>query len=475
VLKYSDAKIPSTQTSPSAQVFSTLKSLLEESSMIRTHSFRGVMAGFATSALALAVSAQAFAGTVTTDGTDLVIKTKGGLEVATTDKEFSFKLGGKLQWDATNFDGLQAGRQAVPFDDTFNTFIRRGEVGLEGVAYKDWGWGVRLSYDGSEGGTDVDRAYITYTGLDIADITVGRFGVDYGLENTTSSSWITAIERPFMYDFLNGDEDASFGVNVMHTGDNYGLMAQVANYDKNETDGNNELFGYTLRANWAPYLHGTDVVHLGANYHSSNSDDNSSSVRTRMGIRSDDDARIAFGSTAKTDKDVEWVLETGAQFGSFRAAAEYFQRQVSGETAGGADADVDASGYYGQVSYMIGGARGYKAGVGKWDKPTDMKGTFEVFARYESSTIDADPAAVPGQLMSGIAGVVAQNTNSDFTADAVVVGVNYFATPAVRMSLNYVDYQVDNINTNSNVVKSGKTYKVEDDGKAIVGRLQYVF
>ena len=443
--------------------------------MIRKHSFRGVMAGFATSALALAVSAQAFAGTVSTDGADLVIKTKGGLEVATTDKEFSFKLGGKLQWDATNFDGLMAGRQTDPFDDTFNTFIRRGEIGLEGVAYKDWGWGVRLSYDGYEGGTDVDRAYITYTGFDIADITVGRFGVDYGLETTTSSSCITAIERPFMYDFLNGDEDASFGVNVMHTGDNYGLMAQVANYDKKETDGNDELFGYTLRANWAPYLNGTDVIHLGANYHSNNPDDNGSSVRTRMGIRSDDDARIAFGSTAKTDKDVEWVLEAGAQFGSFRAAAEYFQRQVSGETAGGVDADVDASGYYGQVSYMIGGARGYKAGVGKWDKPTDMKGTFEVFARYESSTIDADPAAVPGQLMSGIVGVVAQNTNSDFTADAVVVGVNYFATPAVRMSLNYVDYQVDNINTNASVVKSGKSYKVEDDGKAIVGRLQYVF
>ena len=42
--------------------------------MIRKH-----FAGFAASALALAVSAQAFAGTVTTDGADLVIKTKGGL------------------------------------------------------------------------------------------------------------------------------------------------------------------------------------------------------------------------------------------------------------------------------------------------------------------------------------------------------------------------------------------------------------
>ena len=54
-------------------------------------------AGFAASALALAISAQAFAGTVTTDGADIMIKTKGGLEVGTTDKAFSFKLGGRIQ------------------------------------------------------------------------------------------------------------------------------------------------------------------------------------------------------------------------------------------------------------------------------------------------------------------------------------------------------------------------------------------
>ena len=63
-------------------------------------------AGFAASALALAISAQAFAGTVTTDGADIMIKTKGGLEVGTTDKAFSFKLGGRIQADYSRFDGF---------------------------------------------------------------------------------------------------------------------------------------------------------------------------------------------------------------------------------------------------------------------------------------------------------------------------------------------------------------------------------
>jgi phosphate-selective porin OprO/OprP len=434
--------------------------------MIRKH-----FAGFAASALALAVSAQAFAGTVTTDGADLVIKTKGGLEVATTDKAFSFKLSGKLQWDATQFDGLMAADQNKPFDDTFNTFIRRGEFGLEGTAYSDWDWGLRLSYDESDD-TSVDRAFIAYTGLDIGTFTIGRFGVDYGLENTTSSSWITAIERPFMYDFLNGDEDTQFGVNFKHSGDNYGLMAQVATYEGDNNykgEDNDELYGYTLRAHWAPYLNGTDVIHLAANYHNSESDDNRARARTRMGIRSDNDFRLTFGDVRVADKDVEWVLESGAQFGAFRAQAEYFQRQISGETLAGAKSDVDLSGYYAQVSYMFNGVRQYKAADGKWDKPDNMKGSWEIFARYESSTIDSDAGAIPGNL--GLAGIVADDVNDEFQTKAMVVGVNYFVTPAVRTSLNYIDYQVDNINTANQV--GGKS--VQDDGKAIVGRLQYVF
>ncbi|MGE8452881.1 MAG: OprO/OprP family phosphate-selective porin, partial [Pseudomonadales bacterium] len=402
---------------------------------------------------------------------DLVIKTKGGLEVATTDKAFSFKLSGKLQWDATQFDGLMAADQNKPFDDTFNTFIRRGEFGLEGTAYSDWDWGLRLSYDEGDD-TSVDRAFIAYTGLDIGTFTVGRFGVDYGLENTTSSSWITAIERPFMYDFLNGDEDTQFGVNFKHSGDNYGLMAQVATYEGDNNykgDDNDELYGYTLRAHWAPYLNGTDVIHLAANYHNSESDDNRARARTRMGIRSDNDFRLTFGDVRVADKDVEWVLESGAQFGAFRAQAEYFQRQISGETLAGAKSDVDLSGYYAQVSYMFNGVRQYKAADGKWDKPDNMKGSWEIFARYESSTIDSDAGAIPGNL--GLAGIVADDVNDEFQTKAMVVGVNYFVTPAVRTSLNYIDYQVDNINTANQV--GGKS--VQDDGKAIVGRLQYVF
>lgn len=436
--------------------------------MLHKHLVGGVL-----STLALVISAQALAGTVTSDGADLVIKTKGGLEVATTDKAFAFKLGGKLQWDATQFDGLMAASQNKPFDDTFNTFIRRGEIGIEGTAYTDWDWGLRLSYDDSADGseTTVDRAFIAWNGLPDTALTIGRFGVDYGLENSTSSSWITAIERPFMYDFLNGDEDTKFGVNAKYYGDNFSLMGQVATFDDghHETDGNNERFGYTFRAHWAPYLKGNDVVHVAANYHNSNADDDRSRVRTRMGVRSDEDMRVTFADVSSTDKDSEFVLEGAAQFGGVRAQTEYFQRTISGENSSKNKADVDINGYNAQLSYMFGTQRGYKGSAGYWDKPVDMKGTWEIFARYESTTVDGDDGAIPGNL--GVADLVAKDRGDEFTASAMVVGANYFATPAIRLSLNYVDYQVDNINTQREI----KGNRVEDDGKAIVGRLQYVF
>src|SRR5690606_32378981 len=247
---------------------------------------------------------------------------------------------------------------------------------------------------------------------------------------------------------------------------------QVATYEGDNNykgEDNDELYGYTLRAHWAPYLNGTDVIHLAANYHNSESDDNRARARTRMGIRSDNDFRLTFGDVRVAEKDVEWVLECGAPCGAVRAQAEYYQGQLRGEDLSGAKSDDDMSGYFAQVSYMFNGVRQYKAADGKWDKPDNMKGSWEVFARYENSTIDSDATAIPGNL--GLAGIVAEDGSDEFKTNAMVVGVNYFATPAVRMSLNYIDYEVDNINTVNQV--GGES--VQDDGKAIVGRLQYVF
>jgi|TARA_B110000902_G_C14294445_1_gene582616 phosphate-selective porin OprO/OprP len=49
------------------------------------------------SLLALAITAQANAGTVTSKGDDIVMSSNSGLKVATADGDKSFAIGGRLQ------------------------------------------------------------------------------------------------------------------------------------------------------------------------------------------------------------------------------------------------------------------------------------------------------------------------------------------------------------------------------------------
>ena len=430
--------------------------------------------------LALLISAttcSAWAGSVTTDGEDLVINTNSGLEIKTADDAFKFELGGKIQYDATSYRGLAAASQSKHFASSSDAFVRRGQLSLEGAAFTDWQYGVRLSYDGTEGNTDVDRVWIARDNIfDLAKVTVGKYKTNYGIENSTSSSWITGMERPAMYDFLAGSDDPDFGINIAHAGDNYSLMAQVATtgdkpvgVDGKAADNNNDIYGYTLRATWAPILEPDQVLHLGVDFHDSNPDNNETKLQSRLGIRSDADDRMRFADIEQTHRDYEYALEAAYQLGSARLQSEYYARQIRG-TTGGDDATADVNGYYAQISYLFGSSRGYDAGEGKWKSPREFN-SWEVFARYENTAIDTNKAASKKNMNDNIDGVVALDRNKKHDIDAVTVGVNYFPNKNVRASLNYITYKISNIDTSAEI--DGR--KVKDDSSAIVARLQYAF
>ena len=95
----------------------------------------------------------AHAGTVTTDGADIVIRTKGGLEVATTDKAFSFKLGGRLQADYSMFDGYYT-RNGNSADAGY---FRRAYLELGGTAYRDWKYQINYDLSRNTGSTCPNR------------------------------------------------------------------------------------------------------------------------------------------------------------------------------------------------------------------------------------------------------------------------------------------------------------------------------
>ena len=436
--------------------------------MIRKHSL-----GFVASALALAVSAQAFAGTVTTDGADIVIKTKGGLEVATTDKEFSFKLGGRLQADYGRFDGY--------YTNNGNTadaaYFRRAYLEFGGTVYRDWKY--QINYDlsrnvGNDSAGYFDEASVTYTGFNPVNLKFGRFYTDFGLEKATSSKWVTALERNLTYDIADWvNDNVGTGIQASSVvGGMAFLSGSVFSENNNDTDGDS-VKRYNLRGVFAPLHEPGNVVHLGLQYAYRDLEDSAvdTRIRPRMGMRGvstngGNDAgsngnRGLFGGSSAVEglwkDDSVWGLEGAWAMGPFSAQAEYLARKLKADD--NAYKDIKAKGYYAQLAYTLTGeSRQYKLEGAKFDsvKPENKEiGAWEVFYRYDNIKVEDD----------NVVADTATREVGDTKAKAHNLGVNWYVNDAVKISAAYVKAKTDKITNNNG----------DDDGDGFVTRLQYVF
>ncbi|HLD65121.1 MAG TPA: OprO/OprP family phosphate-selective porin [Pseudomonas sp.] len=439
--------------------------------MIRKHSFLG--AAFAASTLALAISAQAVAGTVTTDGADIVVKTKGGLEVATADKAFGFKVGGRLQADYSRFDGI--------YTDNGETadaaYFRRAFLEISGVAYTDWAYAISYDFSHNAGSSDdgyFDEASLAYNGFAPVSIKVGRFDPEFGLEKATSSKWVTAQERNAGYDMIdwaNGHQNG-LGVQLSSTlGSSVYLSGGLFSKDSNDVDGdaNKQV---NLRGVFAPLHEAGNVLHFGLNMATRDVSDSvvDSRFRSRLGMRGvetlgGNDAgpngnRPVLGGGSNRpagsyDQDNAMGLEAAWAMGPLSLQGEYLTRELEADSD--AFQDIEGDAFYAQVAYTLTGeARGYK--LGKFDsiKPTNKQtGAWELFYRYDSLSVEDD----------NIVTASATREVGDSEAKVHNLGVNWYANDAVKISGVYVKAKTDKV-TN---------LEGDDDGDGFVVRAQYVF
>jgi len=444
--------------------------------MIRKH-----FAGFAASALALAISAQAFAGTVTTDGADIVVKTKGGLEVATTDKSFGFKIGGRLQADYSRFDGIYT-RNGETADAAY---FRRAFFELSGVAFSDWAYNINYDFSHNTGDADngyFDEASISYIGFNPTVIKVGRFDPEFGLEKATSSKWVTAPERNAFYDIIDWANGHQGGEGIQASsiiGDSFYVSAGAFAKDSNDVDGDSVKQG-NFRAVFAPLHDAGSVLHFGVDAATRDVSDASidSRFRSRLGMRGVDtlggnDAapngnRVIFGgantdTAGKWDTDTALGLEAAWATGPLSLQGEYMTRKLKSDVA--TTEDIKAKGFYVQAAYTLTGeARGYK--LGKFDaiKPANNQiGAWELFYRYDSIKVEDDNVRVPTATLDV----------GDKEGKVHNLGVNWYANEAVKISATYVKASVDKVTNNATTTVAGRTG--DDDGDGFVIRAQYAF
>ena len=414
---------------------------------------------FAASALALMMSSQAIAGTVTADGHDITIKTKGGFELAVVDKSFSFKLGGRIQADFDQFDGLYTknGKSAN------EAYFRRAILELSGTAYHDWKYAFNLDF-ADDGNSKWDEASMTYTGLKPIHIKIGRFDTDFGLEKATSSKWISTIERSIIYDAGDWVNDKQDGMGVQVSGTTGMFYGSTGiNRAKNNEDnngGNNNT--YNVRGVIAPMAEAGNVLHFGLNYAQRSTEDFDGRIRSRLGVRgTTEDAKngnrptFASSKTGQFDKDSAWGVEAAYALGPFSTQAEYLRRHIAAKS-GSIMKDRQVDGYNVQLAYTLTGeARGYKLDGAKFDsiKPSNKQiGAWELVYRYESLTVTDADMDVTGRFY-------------DTQAKVHTMGVNWYANDAIKISANYLRAK------NNKVAHAAN----DDSGDAISLRAQYAF
>jgi phosphate-selective porin OprO/OprP len=100
---------------------------------------------------------------------------QGGLNVRSADGEFAIKVGARLHADFAVHNGdRDTGRAAVD-----GTELRRARIELSGTMYRDWRWAAET--DLADNDVSVKDFWLSYTGFDKFDLTVGHQKQPYSL------------------------------------------------------------------------------------------------------------------------------------------------------------------------------------------------------------------------------------------------------------------------------------------------------
>lgn len=357
---------------------------------------------------------------------------KGGLKIASSDGEFEFKLGGRLQVDAAIYDedGSEMGNGSE---------IRRARLYVQGKMYNDWGYKLQYDFTGT-GRSGIKDAFITYNGFDSIQLKAGNFKEPFMLQEQTSSKYITFTERSLLDAFAPGRHIGAVAtIKQKHWTAAAGFFGDAVG---TSSRGKDEGWGVTGRTTYAPINEKTRVVHLGAAVSYRKTGD-------RDGVRFKQQPEthvsgvniVDTGSITGADKYIRLGAELAAVEGPFSAQAEYIWTNV--ERDGGSD--LDFNGWYIQAAYFLTGeSRRYKKGAFAGVTPNSIVGrngigAWQLAARY--SMIDLNDGGISGGK-----------------AESVTLGVNWLPTPTLRFSGNYV--KVMNINGGAHTGEDPSLFQV---------------
>lgn len=353
---------------------------------------------------------------------------KNGLRVERNDGYHKLKLGGRIMNDwavIKQDDGL------VNKDSNSNwitgTEFRRARLFVSGTLFERMIF--KAQYDFADGDPEFKDVYVGLTKLGPIDqVRVGHFKEPFGLEQLTSSKYITFMERSLPSVF---DEARNTGIDIRKVAFGQRMTFTLAGFRQTDTFGrgfgNRDDYNINIRITGLPLYEedGERLLHLGFGYSHGFREDATviQAQRPEMHMA---DMLLNTGDITNVRGADMFGPELAGVYGPFSFQSEFsgllFDRNQGGS-------DLWFWGAYAEASYWLTGEhRAYKKVSSIFDRVKPLHsfdpgdghwGAFQAAVRY--SYLDLNDAEINGGK-----------------EDNVTIGLNWHLFPNARVMLNYV-------------------------------------
>jgi|GEM_PF-372192 len=390
------------------------------------------------------------------------------LGIETWDGQSRFRIRGRIQADfARQFWGDEVqnvARQSHPFPE-YGLILRRVRLGAAGISRGNWEW--QLEADFAENEVDLANVYLARL-FDHGRLAAGYFKEPFGMEYATSSRYITFMERSAASDAykVNREPGIMYETLFPQAYLGFGLFGNGIDYDREVREG----WALNARGSFAPYLVGTDYVHLGAGINRRHNGYDLDSeewldvrLRTREGTRAIDARLIGRDDLVGVETFTRMNTEFAAGFGPWWVQGEYLRVNINLDTEAVQDAlgnnATDASslrqhGWYAQTGFFLTGeSRNYRAFSGDFGPQFPFRnlgeeggiGALELALRYSQANSLEHTRPGRGQKL-----------------DHYTLGLNWYMSPEIVLKANLMYLE-------------GERDTFQDGGWLFGMRVQYVF
>lgn len=328
---------------------------------------------------------------------------------------------------------------AVFLGDTYNeigngTSIRRARFAMKTEFNKHWYGEIDLDFANSE--IELKDAYLKYDFLNGLALKAGNFKEGFSLESTTTSRYLTFIERPNIVSIFAPSRHIGFagiyrykallaigGIHFQNIG---GIEERTFSKDNNKDFGVDEGYSFTGKLVGMPFYRSTQFgIHVGAaaSYRTPTSDNEViGSVRysTRSITSINRKKYLDTDDITKVHHTLLGGFELAAYYKNFRVQSEYIMANVARRESLPTE---KFDGFYVFGSWMIfGGNYRYNTSEGEFTQPSRGKkwGDLELSLRYDYTNLNS--------RIEGIMGGASEN---------LTAGVNFHVNDNVKVMLNY--------------------------------------